>query len=68
VLGAIAAAAVIYLISSGREGFLARRRVRHNGYGGLSLGKYNVVACFVAELVTAFFFLLVTSAAPTSWC
>jgi aquaporin Z len=58
-LGAIAAAAVLYLIASGREGFSLADGFATNGYGDLSPGKYNVVACFVAELVTAFFFLLV---------
>jgi aquaporin Z len=28
-----------------------------NGYGDLGPRKYNVVACFVVQLVTAFFFL-----------
>jgi aquaporin Z len=59
VLGAIAAAAVLYLIASGREGFSLVDGLATNGYGDLSPGKYNVVACFVAELVTTFFFLLV---------
>jgi aquaporin Z len=59
VLDAIAAAAVLYLIASGRESFSLADGFATNGYGDLSPGKYNVVACFVAELVTAFFFLLV---------
>lgn len=59
VLGAIAAAAVLYLIASGREGFSAAEGFAANGYGDLSPGKYNVAACFLAELVTTFFFLLV---------
>ena len=59
VLGAIAAAAVLYVIASGRDGFSVADGFAANGYGDLSPGKYNVAACFLAELVTTFFFLLV---------
>jgi aquaporin Z len=59
VLGAIAAAAVLYAIASGREGFSLADGFAANGYGDLSPGKYNVVACFIAEIVATFFFLLV---------
>jgi aquaporin Z len=59
ILGAIAAAAVLYLIASGREGFSLADGFAANGYGDLSPGKYSVVACFVAEVVATFFFLLV---------
>jgi aquaporin Z len=58
VVGAIVAAAVLYLIASGKvgwnpEGFAA------NGYGELSPGKYNLTACFVTEVMMTFFFLLI---------
>jgi aquaporin Z len=59
VLGAIAAAAVLYAIASGHEGFSLANGFAANGYGDLSPGKYNVVACFIAEVVATFFFLLV---------
>lgn len=59
VLGAIAAAAVLYLIASGRQGFSLADGFAANGYGALSPGGYDLVAAFTAELVTTFFFLLV---------
>jgi aquaporin Z len=59
VLGAIVAAAVLYLIASGREGFSLADGFAANGYGDLSPGKYDMVACFIAEAVATFFFLLV---------
>jgi aquaporin Z len=58
VIGAIVAAAVLYLIASGREGF-AIGGFASNGYGELSPGKYTVVACFLAEVVATFFFLMI---------
>jgi aquaporin Z len=58
VIGAIAAAAVLYAIASGQTGFVPGGFAA-NGYGDLSPGKYNVVAAFIAEVVTTFFFLLV---------
>jgi aquaporin Z len=59
VLGAIAAAAVLYSIASGHEGFSLANGFASNGYGDLSPGKYNVVAAFIAEVVATFFFLTV---------
>jgi aquaporin Z len=58
VIGAIIAAAILYLIASGKpswvpDGFAA------NGYGALSPGKYSLGTCFVAEVVVTFFFLFV---------
>jgi aquaporin Z len=58
VVGAIAAAAVLYAIASGKpdwvpDGFAA------NGYGDLSPGKFNLISCFFAELIATFFFLYV---------
>jgi aquaporin Z len=59
VLGAIAAAAVLYAVASGHAGFSLTDGFAANGYGDLSPGKYDVVACFIAEVVATFFFLLV---------
>jgi aquaporin Z len=59
VLAAIAAAAVLYAIASGQEGFSLANGFAANGYGDLSPGKYNLVAAFIAEVVATFFFLLV---------
>jgi len=58
VLGAIAAAAVLYLIASGKAGF-AIGGFASNGYGANSPGSYSLVSALVAELVLTFFFLLV---------
>ena len=59
-LGAIAAAAIIYLIANGKEGFdLAASGLASNGYADHSPGKYTVLAAFVTEVVLTFFFLIV---------
>jgi aquaporin Z len=57
-IGAIVAAAVLWLIASGKPdwvpgGFAA------NGYGALSPGKYSLTSCLVMELVMSFFFLFI---------
>jgi aquaporin Z len=59
VVGAVAAAAVLYVIASGREGFSLAGGFASNGYGDLSPGKYSLVACFVTEVVATFFFLTI---------
>ena len=59
-VGAIAAAAVLYLIASGKSGFSAKDSgFASNGYGKYSPDGYKVGAAFVAELVLTAFFLLV---------
>lgn len=60
VLGAIAAAGIIYLIASGKMGFdVAASGLASNGYGDHSPGSYTVLAAFITEVVMTFFFLLV---------
>lgn len=59
VLGAIAAAGILYLIASGRVGFSLADGFASNGFADHSPGGYNQVAAFVAEVVTTFFFLVV---------
>lgn len=60
VLGAIAAAAVLYLIASGKEGFdAAASGFAANGYGAHSPGGYSLLSALVAEVVLTFFFLLI---------
>jgi aquaporin Z len=59
VLGAVAAAAVLYLIASGREGFDVAAGFASNGFGEHSPGGYSLLAAFVAEVVLTFFFLLI---------
>ncbi|HTU83567.1 MAG TPA: aquaporin Z [Candidatus Acidoferrales bacterium] len=58
-VGAIAAAAVLYLIVSGKSGFAGAGTFAANGYGDHSPGGYGLVSAFVAEVVLTFFFLLV---------
>jgi aquaporin Z len=58
VLGAIAAAAVLYLIASGKPDWVPGG-FASNGYGDLSPGHYSVGSCFVTEVVLTFFFLVI---------
>jgi aquaporin Z len=58
VAGAIAAAAVLWLIASGKPGWIPGG-FASNGYGDLSPGKYGLVSCFVTELLLTFFFLYI---------
>jgi aquaporin Z len=59
IVGAIAAAGVLYLIASGKAGFDVTAGFASNGYGAYSPGKYSMVAAFVAEVVLTFFFLMI---------
>ncbi|MGZ9083310.1 MAG: aquaporin Z [Rhodoplanes sp.] len=59
VLGGIAAAAILYLIASGKVGFELAAGFASNGYGAHSPGGYSVTSAFIAEVVLTFFFLLV---------
>jgi aquaporin Z len=58
VVGAVAAAAVLYFIASGKPGWEAAG-FASNGYGDLSPGKYSLGACLVMEVLMTFFFLVV---------
>jgi aquaporin Z len=66
VLGAIAGAAVLYLIASGQSGFTEIGRFATNGYGEHSPGGYSTLACLVSEVVLTFFFLLIILGATDS--
>src|SRR5271155_1883089 len=57
-VGAIAAAAGLYVIATGKPDF-ELGRFASNGYGDLSPGNYNLVSCFVMEVVATFFFLVI---------
>jgi aquaporin Z len=59
VLGAIAAASVLYVIASGRAGFTLADGFAANGYGDHSPAGYSMLAAIVIELLLTFFFLLV---------
>jgi aquaporin Z len=58
VIGAIAAAGVLYLIASGKPGFTVGQ-FASNGYDLLSPGGYNMASALIAEIVLTFFFLMV---------
>ena len=59
VLGAIAGAAVLYLIASGKAGFSLAGGFASNGYGEHSPGGYSLVACLIDEVVMTFMFLII---------
>jgi len=59
VLGAVAAAGVLYVIASGTATFDVHAGFATNGYGANSPGGYSLLAGFVAEVVLTAFFLIV---------
>ena len=59
VVGAILAAAVLYLIASGQAGFDLKAGFASNGFGEHSPGKYGFGAALVTELVMTFMFLII---------
>lgn len=65
VLGALAGAAILYTIASGKPGFEAGGFAA-NGYGELSPGGYSMVSALVAEIVLTFGFLIVILGATHS--
>lgn len=64
VVGAIAAAAVLWVIASGKVGFdAAASGFASNGYGEHSPGGFSLQAAIVAELVLTAFFLIIINGA-----
>lgn len=59
VAGAIAAAAVLFVIASGKAGFDLAAGFASNGYAEHSPGGYSLMACLVAEIVLTFMFLVI---------
>jgi len=59
VIGAVAAAAVLYFIASGKAGFSLAGGLASNGYEAHSPGGYSLAAAFVTEVVLTAFFLLI---------
>src|SRR5689334_129694 len=59
VTGGITAAAVLYVIASGKAGFDLAGGFASNGYAAHSPGGYSMVACLVAEVVLTFMFLMI---------
>ncbi|MDI2144201.1 MULTISPECIES: aquaporin Z [unclassified Pseudomonas] len=63
VIGGILAAALLYHIASGKEGFDIAAGLASNGYGEHSPGKYSMAAGFITELVmTAMFVVIILGA------
>ena len=58
VVGAIVGAGVLYIIASGKAGWVPNG-FASDGYGDLSPGKYSLGACLVTEFVMTFFFLFI---------
>ena len=59
VAGAIAGAAVLYLIASGKAGFDLQGGFASNGYAEHSPGGYSMTSALVCEFVMTFFFLII---------
>lgn len=59
VIGAIAAAAALYLIVSGKSGFETLGGFAANGYDALSPDGYNMMSALVIEVILTAFFLIV---------
>lgn len=59
VIGAIVAAAILYLIASGKTGFDIAGGLASNGYGEHSPGQYSLLSGLVSEIVMTFMFLMV---------
>lgn len=66
VIGAIIAAAVLYVMASGKAGFSVSDGFAANGYGAHSPGGYALSACFVSEFVLTAVFIFVIMGATDS--
>lgn len=65
VVGAIAAAAVLYLIASGKAGF-ELGGFAANGYGDHSPGGYSLLSALLIEVLLTMFFLIIILGATSS--
>ncbi len=59
VVGATAAAGLLYVVASGKAGFDLSGGLASNGYGAHSPGGYSLMAGLIVEAVLTFMFLLV---------
>jgi aquaporin Z len=59
ILGAVAAAGVLYLIASGKAGFDLSAGLASNGFADHSPGGYSLTASFLTEVVMTFMFLMI---------
>ena len=67
VVGAIAAAAVLYLIVSGAPGFEGAGGFASNGYGEASPEGYSLMSALVIEIVMTAFFLIIILGATSNF-
>jgi aquaporin Z len=58
-VGGVLAAAILYLIASGKADFSLSGGFAANGYGEHSPGGYSLTAAFIAEFVLTFMFLMI---------
>ncbi len=58
-LGAIAGAAALYIIASGKAGFSTSGGFASNGYGAHSPDGYSMAAGFASEVFTTFMFMII---------
>ncbi len=65
VLAGVVAAALLYIVASGKPGFEVAG-FASNGYGDLSPGKYGMMSALVMEVLMTFFFLVVILGATSS--
>ena len=65
VAGGIAGAAILYLIASGKAGFVAGG-FASNGYDALSPGGYSMMSVFIMEVVMTAFFLIIILGSTSS--
>jgi aquaporin Z len=66
VVGAVIAAAILYVIASGKAGFSVSDGFAANGYGAHSPGGYALASCFVSEFVLTAGFIFVIMGATDS--
>ncbi len=66
VIGAIAAAAVLYLIVSGAPGFEGVGGFASNGYGEASPEGYSMISALIIEIVMTAFFIVIILGATSS--
>jgi aquaporin Z len=59
VLGAVVAAALLYLIATGKGGFDLSNGLAANGYGSHSPGRYSLGSVLVMETVMTFMFVMI---------
>jgi aquaporin Z len=62
VVGAVAAAALLYVIASGAAGFDVSKGFASNGYDAHSPGQYSLVACFTEVVMTMMFLFIIMGA------